>query len=141
MDEIEWWEFDNAKELAEQAAGDIGFVIESAVEAHGDARLALPGEDGLAPVFSALAKSKGFDWSKVSLLPTADRLVPLAGQESRYRLPASWFAPKGAAGLSGGEKGRAGGPAGAPPLADAPLSLLRWPLDFVCLGIDEQGGT
>src|SRR3954447_14375909 len=77
MDEIEWWEFDNAKELAEQAAGDIGFVIESAVEAHGDARIALPGEDGLAPVFSALARSRGFDWSKVSLLPTADRLVPL----------------------------------------------------------------
>src|SRR3954468_8256249 len=64
MDEIEWWEFDSAKELAEQAAGDIGFVIESALEAHGDARVALPGEDGLAPVFSALAKSKGFDWSK-----------------------------------------------------------------------------
>ena len=53
MDEIEWWEFDSARELAEQAAGDIGFVTESAIEAHGGARLALPGEDGLAPVFSA----------------------------------------------------------------------------------------
>src|SRR3954466_6523654 len=95
MDEIEWWEFDSAKELAEQAAGDIGFVIESALEAHGDARVALPGEDGLAPVFSALAKSKGFDWSKVSLLPTADRLVPLDGEQSNHRRLGGWVAAKG----------------------------------------------
>ena len=87
MDEIEWWEFDSAKELAEQAAGDIGFVIESAVEAHGNARLALPGEDGVAPVFSALAKAKGFDWSKVSLLPTADALSPPAGAQSLGEIP------------------------------------------------------
>src|SRR3954453_17702479 len=137
MDEIEWWEFDNAKELAEQAAGDIGFVIESAVEAHGDARLALPGEDGLAPVFSALAKGKGFDWSKVSLLPTADRLVPLAGQESRYRMLEGWVAAKGAEGLSLGDETPLDNPVEAARLADARLSLLRWPLDFVCLGMDE----
>jgi 6-phosphogluconolactonase len=37
MDEIEWWEFDTAAELAEQVVGDIGFVIESAVGAHGNA--------------------------------------------------------------------------------------------------------
>jgi len=141
MDELEWWEFDTAAELAEQAAGDIGFVIESAIEAHGGARLALPGEAGLDPVFSALAKSKGFDWSKVSLLPTADRLVPLAGQESRYRMLEGWFAAKGAEVLSLVDESALGDPAEAARLADARLSLLRWPLDFVCLGMDEAGGT
>ena len=59
MDEIEWWDFDSAAEMAEQAAGDIGFVVESAIEAHGDARLALPGESGLDPLFSALWKQTG----------------------------------------------------------------------------------
>jgi 6-phosphogluconolactonase len=141
MDEIEWWEFDNSKELAEQAAGDIGFVIESAVEAHGDARIALPGEDGLAPVFSALARSKGFDWSKVSLLPTADRLVPLAGEQSNHRRLDGWFAAKGAEILSLVDESALSDPVEAARLADARLSLLRWPLDLVCLGMDTEGGT
>ncbi len=43
MDEVEWWEFDTPAEMAEQVAGDIGFVIESATEGHAGARLALPG--------------------------------------------------------------------------------------------------
>ena len=30
MAEVEWWEFDSAAEMAEQVAGDIAFVIESA---------------------------------------------------------------------------------------------------------------
>jgi 6-phosphogluconolactonase len=141
MDEIEWWEFDSAKELAEQAAGDIGFVIESALEAHGDARVALPGEDGLAPVFSALAKSKGFDWSKVSLLPTADRLVPLDGEQSNHRRLDGWFAAKGAEILSLVDESALSDPVEAARLADARLSLLRWPLDMVCLGMDAEGGT
>jgi 6-phosphogluconolactonase len=141
MDELEWWEFDTAAELAEQAAGDIGFVVESAIEAHGGARLALPGEPDLDPLFAALAKSKGFDWSKVSLLPTADRLVPLSAQESRYRMLEGWFAAKGAEILSLIDESALGDPVEAARLADARLSLLRWPLDFVCLGMDEEGGT
>jgi 6-phosphogluconolactonase len=141
MDEIEWWEFDSTKELAEQAAGDIGFVIESAIEAHGDARLAFPGEDGVAPVFSALAKAKGFDWSKVSLVPTADRLVPPAGEQSVHRRLEGWFGAKGAEILSLVDESALADPVEAARLADARLSLLRWPLDLVCLGMDAEGGT
>lgn len=76
MDEIEWWEFDTASELAEQAAGDIAFVIESAIEAHGEARLALAGGTTPEPIFKALAKTKGIDWSKVTLIPTDERIAP-----------------------------------------------------------------
>jgi 6-phosphogluconolactonase len=141
MEEVEWWEFDSAKELAAQAAGDIGFVIESALEAHGDARLALPGEDGLAPVFSALAKAKGFDWSKVSLVPTAERLASATGDQSVRRRLEGWFAAKGAEIFGLVDESAAGDPTEAARLADARLSLLRWPLDFVCLGMDEEGGT
>jgi 6-phosphogluconolactonase len=138
---VEWWEFDSAKELAEQAAGDIGFVIESAIEAHGDARIALPGEDGLAPVFSALAKAKGFDWSKVSLVPTAERLAPRAGEQSVRRRLDGWFGATGAESYGLVDEAAAGDPVEAARLADARLSLLRWPLDLVCLGMDEEGGT
>jgi 6-phosphogluconolactonase len=141
MEEVEWWEFDSAKDLAEQAAGDIGFVIESAIEAHGDARLALPGEDGLAPVFSALAKAKGVDWSKVSLVPTADRLAAAAGEQSVRRRLDGWFGARGAETLALVDESAAGDPAEAARLADAGLSLLRWPLDLVCLGMDAEGGT
>jgi 6-phosphogluconolactonase len=141
MDELEWWEFDNAAELAAQAAGDIGFVIESAIQAHGSARLALPGEAGLDPVFAALAKAKGFDWEKVSLLPSADRLVALSAPESRYRMLEGWFAGRGAEILSLVDESALADPAEAARLADARLSLLRWPLDFVCLGMDDAGGT
>ena len=141
MDELEWWEFDTAAEAAEQAAGDIGFVIESAIEAHGGARLALPGEAGLDALFSALAKSKSFDWTKVSLLPTADRLAPLSAPESRYRVLEGWFGAKGAEILSLVDESALTDPMEAARLADARLSLLRWPLDFVCRGMDEAGGT
>jgi 6-phosphogluconolactonase len=74
MDEIEWWEFDTAAELAEQVVGDIGFVIESAVGAHGNARIALPGEGAPEALLTALAKAKEVDWSKVTILPTDDRV-------------------------------------------------------------------
>ena len=69
MIEVEWWDFDDLASLATQAADDIGFVIESAVEARGDAIVALPtGETGVA-VAARLAKAK-IDWGKVTIVPT-----------------------------------------------------------------------
>jgi 6-phosphogluconolactonase len=141
VDEIEWWEFDNVAEMAAQAAGDIGFVAESAIEAHKGARLALPGERGLDPLFSALARSKSFDWSKVSVLPTADRLVPLSDPASAHARLDGWFAARGAEIYSLIDESALGDPVEAARLADARLGLLRWPLDLVCLGLDDQGGT
>ena len=43
MTEIEWWEYDEAEEFAEAVAGDIGFIIESAIDARGAAVIALAG--------------------------------------------------------------------------------------------------
>ena len=43
MTEIEWWEYDDAGELADAIAGDIQFVIESAIDARGSAVIALAG--------------------------------------------------------------------------------------------------
>ena len=77
MIEVEWWEFDDLASLATQAADDIGFVIESALEARGDAIVALPtGETGAA-IAAKLAKS-AIDWTKVTIAPTDGTGEPVA---------------------------------------------------------------
>ena len=43
MTEIEWWEYDDAAEMADALAGDIQFIIESALDARGQAVIALAG--------------------------------------------------------------------------------------------------
>ena len=42
---LEWWDFDDADEMVAAVAGDIQFIIESALDARGDALLALPVSD------------------------------------------------------------------------------------------------
>ena len=48
MTEIEWWDYDDADEMADAVAGDISFVIESAIDARGAAVIALAG--GKTPI-------------------------------------------------------------------------------------------
>jgi 6-phosphogluconolactonase len=139
MDEIEWWEFDSAKEMADQVAGDIGFVIESAVEAHKGARIAVPG--GAIPelVYAQLVKRKDIDWSRVTLIPTDDRLVPLADAQSNYRKLGGFFAAKKADIVSLVDEAALDDHKEAGRLADARLSLLQWPLDLACLVVGDNG--
>jgi 6-phosphogluconolactonase len=141
MDEIEWWEFDSARDMAEQAAGDIGFVIESAVEAHKGARLALPGGSSADAVYGQLAKSRAIDWSKVTIMPTDDRLVPLGDPLSNYAKLEAYFGAKCANLVSLVDEAALGDVQEAGRLADARLSLLGGPLDLVLLGMGEDGHT
>ena len=141
MDELEWWEFDTAAELAEQAAGDIGFIIENAVEAHKGARIALPGGRTPETLFKALLANKSTDWSKVTLVPTDDRLVPLGDPLSNYAKLSAAFGPVGAEIVSLVDEAALGDYNEAGRLADARLGLLPWPLDLVCLGMGADGHT
>ena len=50
MIEAEWWDYDDMDELAEAVAGDVGFIIESALDARGQALIALPGGKTPLPV-------------------------------------------------------------------------------------------
>lgn len=39
--EVEWWDYEDADELADAIAGDVQFIIESALDARGAAVIAL----------------------------------------------------------------------------------------------------
>ena len=51
-DEIEWWDYEDTTEMANALAGDIQFIIESAIEARGAAVIALSGGKTPIPVES-----------------------------------------------------------------------------------------
>lgn len=140
MADVEWWEFDSAAEMAEQVAGDIGFVIESAIEAHGSARLAVPGGSTPELIYKKLA-SADIDWAKVTLLPTDDRLVPLDDGLSNFAALDRTFGAKGANVISLIDEAELDDYREAGRLAEQRLALLDWPLDLVCLGMGEDGHT
>src|SRR5207245_2717557 len=95
MIEAEWWEYDSVSELADAVAGDVGFIIESAVDARGSSLIAVPcGTTGPA-IFPKLLEQK-VPWKKVTIIPTDDRLVPMDDERSNVRAIAKAFLPAGA---------------------------------------------
>ena len=53
MIEAEWWEYDSLDELADAVADDVGFIIESAIDARNASLVALPG--GAGAIYPKLA--------------------------------------------------------------------------------------
>lgn len=137
-DEIEWWEYDTAAEMAEAVAGDVGFVVESALDARGQALLALPGGKSPIAAMERLAKAK-IDWKRVTIIPGDDRLVPVNDPLSNVAALARIFLPKGARVLPIGSENPDYQMAGK--AADARLQDLHWPPDLVWLGIGADGHT
>lgn len=138
MIEAEWWEYDDAAEMASAVAGDIGFIVESALEARDAALLALPGGSTAQPILAQLAKAK-LPWKRVTIIPTDDRLVPVDSELSNVRPLAKTFLPAGARVLPIATENpdyRLAGNA-----ADARLQDLPWPPDLVWLGMGEDGHT
>ena len=139
MTEIEWWEYDDAAEMAEAIAGDIQFVIESALDARGSAVLALAGGNTPRDAYAKLAKAK-LDWKKVTIIPGDDRIVPLGDPLSNATMLGKAFIPTGARVIplvsDKAADYRAAGRA-----ADARLQDLHWPPDLVLLGMGGDGHT
>lgn len=136
--EAEWWEYENAEEWVEAVAGDIGFIIESAIDARGDCMLALPGGKSPIAVFERLAQRK-FQWKRVTIIPGDDRLVEMGDPLSNVTMLAKHFMPLGARviPLASDKLGvRQAGEA-----ADARLADLHWPPDLVWLGMGTNGHT
>ena len=139
MIEAEWWEYDSLDELADAVAGDVGFIVESAVEARNASLIAVPGGKTAPAVFPKLAAQK-LQWKRVTIIPGDERLVPVADDLSNVREIARAFLPTGARVIpivSGKvEDYRLAGNA-----ADALLQDLPWPPDLVWLGMGEDGHT
>lgn len=135
--EIEWWEYDDAGEMADAVAGDVQFIIESAIDARGAAVVALAGGKTPLPIYEKLAKAK-LDWKCVTIIPGDDRLVPLGDPLSNVTAIGKVFIPKGARVIplvsDKAEDYKAAGRA-----ADARLQDLHWPLDLCLLGVGGDG--
>jgi 6-phosphogluconolactonase len=138
MIEAEWWEHDDADAFAEAVAGDLGFIVESALDARGAALLALSGGNTPVKAYERLAGMK-YDWKKVTIFPVDDRLVELTDPLSNVAMLARIFMPKGArvvplapAKLEYKAAGNS---------ADALLQDMKWPPDVVLLGVGNDGHT
>jgi len=137
MIEAEWWEYDSLNELADAVAGDVGFIIESAVDARDSSLIAVPGGKTGPAIFGKLARQK-LPWKKVTVIPTDDRLVAVDSELSNVRELARAFLPLGARVVpltseAAGDYKLAGN------AADARLQDLSWPPDLVWLGMGVDG--
>lgn len=139
MTEIEWWDYEDAAELAEAIAGDIQFVIESAIDARGSAVIALAGGKTPFPAYEKLAQAK-LDWKRVTIVPGDERIVPLGDPLSNVTQLGKLFIPKGARVIpivpKQTEDYKAAGRS-----ADALMQDLHWPLDLCLLGVGGDGHT
>lgn len=135
--EIEWWDYEDADEMAAAVAGDVQFIIESAIDARGAAVVALAGGKTPLPIYEKLAQAK-LDWKRVTIVPGDDRLVPLGDPLSNVTAIGKIFIPKGARVIplisATVADYKAAGRA-----ADAILQDLHWPLDLCLLGVGGDG--
>lgn len=138
MIEAEWWDYDSLDEMADAVAGDIGFIIESALDARSAALIALPGGETAKPIYAKLASAK-LQWKQVMVIPTDDRLVPMESEMSNIRAIAQALLPAGARVIPIAtmiDDYRLAGNS-----ADARLQDLPWPPDLVWLGVGGDGHT
>ncbi|MBU6166895.1 MAG: 6-phosphogluconolactonase [Alphaproteobacteria bacterium] len=138
MIDAEWWDYDDADEMAEAVAGDIAYIIGQALEARGRALVAFPGGSTPLPALKLLAGMK-IEWADVTILPTDDRLVPVTDPLSNAGMLARLFLPKKARvlPLTAGESDHVA----AGRAADERIADLDWPLDVAWLGVGEDGHT
>ena len=138
MIEAEWWEHDDAEAFAEAVAGDIAFIIESALDARNGAVIGLSGGTTPVKAYEKLATMK-LDWKRVTIFPVDDRLVAMDSPLSNVAMLAKIFLPKGGRVMPLG----ADNPdyKGAGNAADARLQDLHWPPDLVVLGVGGDGHT
>ena len=137
--EIEWWDYEDADEMADAVAGDIGFIIDSAIDARGAAVIALSGGKTPIPIYAKLAAAK-HDWKRVTIVPVDERIVPLGDPLSNVTMIAKAFLPKGARVMPIVPTATADYKA-AGRSADALMQDLHWPLDLCLLGVGPDGHT
>jgi 6-phosphogluconolactonase len=138
MIEAEWWDYESLDELADAVAGDVGFIVESAVDARNASLIAVPGGKTGPAIFPKLAAQK-LQWKRVTIVPTDDRLVPMESDLANVRAIARVFLPTGARVIPIATEITDYKLAGNS--ADARLQDLPWPPDLVWLGMGADGHT
>src|SRR5437867_13209038 len=94
MIEAEWWEYDSLGELADAVAGDVAFIVDSAVDARNASLIAIPGGRTGPVIFPKLAAQQ-LPRKKVTIVPTDDRLVPMDSDLANVRETAKACLPIG----------------------------------------------
>jgi 6-phosphogluconolactonase len=140
MIEVEWWEFEDEATLAKEVAGDIGFIIDKAVETNGKAELALPGGSTPVPILETLAK-RDFDWPKVRVFPTNERIVETGSEHSNFEMLERILGPVGATVSPLIDHNQHWSTKEAGQSADARLAGFSWPVDLIWLGMGDDGST
>lgn len=135
-----WHKFTDAAQMAVAAATHVEAVIGLALRERGRATLAIAGGKTPIPVFERLARTAGIDWTKVTLLPTDDRLVDPHDDLSNVGLIRSWFGDTGARILSLTQPKRLDRDS-AEDGAEQALRGLEWPIDLLWLGMGGDGHT
>lgn len=136
MIEAEWWDYETPDEMAEAVAGDVGFIVDSALDARGAALIALPATPTAKTIFPALVASER-QWRKVMIIPTDDAIVGVDSDVSSARALAQAFLPSGARVIPIAtvlDDHRLAGNS-----ADARLQDLPWPPDLVWLSVGQNG--
>ncbi len=136
MIEAEWWDYESVDEMAEAVAGDVGFIVESALDARDACLLALPGGRTPRPIFAKLAEAKLL-WTTVTIIHTDDRLVAMDDERSNVRGIAQAFLRAGARVVPIATEIPDYKLAGNS--ADARLQDLPWPPDLCWLGMGDDG--
>ncbi len=137
--EAEWWDYETMDELADAVAGDVGFIIDAALDGHDRALIALPGGKTPVAALKKLAAQKR-NWKDVTIIPTDDRIVDVTSDLSNVAMLAKLFLPLGArviplTGATAADYKMSG------KAADARLQDLPWPPDLVWLGMGADGHT
>ncbi|MES0873497.1 6-phosphogluconolactonase [Sinimarinibacterium thermocellulolyticum] len=139
MSEAVWTLHADAAQMAQAVADEVAALLRERLQASGQALLALPGGRTPVAAFERLARAP-LDWSRVTLIPTDERLVPETHALSNVVLLRRHFDRTGARIVplldaepdphhAAGER------------ADRVLQTLPWPPDLVWLGVGSDGHT
>ena len=96
MTNVAWRDYDTASEMARAVADHVGLFVEAALDARGEALVALPGGKSPIPALRTAGKPQTSTGSRVTIIPTDDRLVPVTDPMSNVAMIARHFLPKGA---------------------------------------------
>ena len=137
----DWHEFATPQTLAETFAGRIADVLAGAIKARGEALLAVSGGTTPVHLFKALSEID-LDWRHVTITLVDERFVPPTSPRSNEGLVrADLLRGKAAAANFAGLYHEAATVEEAADKAEAALSPLPYPFDFVVLGMGPDGHT